>query len=55
MSSKYLEIFPVPPELPILMHDFSMQVLKYQPDDIIEFGTIYFEELLKNVFFFINS
>lgn len=49
MASKYLKLFPVPAELPKIMHDFSMQVLKYHPADIVEFGTLYFEELLKNV------
>lgn len=49
MASKYLKLFPVPAELPIIMRDFSINVLKYQPADIVEFGALYFEELLKNV------
>jgi hypothetical protein len=45
MASKYLQKYPIPGEFPQLLHDFTKEVLRDQPDDIFEYGYQYFKAL----------
>ena len=46
MPSKYGKEYKVPTEFPSLLKAFTREVLRAQPDDIYEFGSQYFSELL---------
>ncbi len=43
MASKYLPKYPVPSGYPELLHDFAREVLRDQPENILEFGYFYFK------------
>ena len=45
MASKYLQKYPVPESFPDLLHDFAREVLRDQPEDIIEFSYLYFKAI----------
>lgn len=45
MASKYVKNFTVPSDFPNMLHDFAREVLKMQPEDIHEFGAIYFKAM----------
>ena len=45
MASKYLQKYPVPEEFPDLLHDFAREVLRDQPDNIYEYGALYFKHM----------
>jgi len=47
MSSRYQKIFSIPPGFPALLKNFSREILRQQPDNIYEFGSQYFAELLR--------
>ena len=42
MASKYLQLFPVPNQLPHITRDLTREILRYQPQDIIQFCAAYF-------------
>jgi len=50
MSSRYILKFPSPPLFNELIHDFTKEILRNQPDDILEFGALYFKCLQEGVF-----
>lgn len=43
MASKYLQLFPVPQTLPHIIRDLTREILRYQPQDIIQFCLAYFK------------
>lgn len=43
MASKYIQKFPIPEGFPDILHDMTREVLRYQPENIIEFCALYFE------------
>lgn len=43
MASKYIQKFPVPQNFPEILHDLSKEILRNQPEDIIEFSAMYFK------------
>ena len=45
MASKYLQKFPVPDNFYEILHDFAREVIRDQPEDIIEYGSLYFDAL----------
>jgi hypothetical protein len=45
MASKYLQKYPVPQGFPDILHDFAREVLRDQPDNIYEFGYLYFKAM----------
>ncbi len=45
MASKYLQKFPIPEAFPDILHDYAREVLRDQPQDIIEFSIGYFTAL----------
>lgn len=45
MASKYLQQFPVPKGFDNMLHDFAREVLRENPDNIYEFGWLYFKAL----------
>jgi hypothetical protein len=45
MASKYLQKYPVPAGFEQILHDFAREVLRDQPDNIIEYAASYFEML----------
>ena len=45
MASKYLQKFPVPNNFPEMLHDFAREVLRDQPQDIYEYGALYFRAM----------
>ena len=51
MASKYLQKYPVPEDFPDLLHDFTREVLRDQPDNIYEYGARYFAALQAGVEF----
>ncbi len=42
MASKYLQKYPIPGAFPELLHDFAREVLRDQPENIYEYGALYF-------------
>lgn len=47
MASKYLQKYPVPAGFQEILHDFTREVLRDQPPNIIEYAAKYFEMLEK--------
>ena len=47
MASKYLQKFPVPQGFQKILADFTREVLRDQPKNIIEYAAVYFENLEK--------
>jgi len=45
MASKYLQKYPIPGTFPELLHDFAREVLRDQPENIYEYGALYFAAL----------
>ena len=45
MASKYLQKYPVPEDFGDILHDFAREVLRDQPENIFEFGYLYFKSL----------
>lgn len=45
MASKYLQKYPVPQGFPDILHDFAREVLRDQPENIKEYGWLYFKAL----------
>ncbi len=45
MASKYLQKYPVPEDFPDLLHDFARDVLRDQPENIYEYGALYFKAM----------
>lgn len=43
MSSKFAKQFQIPPEFPDILKDFSREVLRNQPTNIVEFAAKYFD------------
>lgn len=43
MASKYIQKFPIPDKFPEILHDLSKEILRYQPQNIIEFCALYFK------------
>ena len=43
MASKYIQKFPIPNNFPEILHDLSKEILRNQPEDIIEFSALYFK------------
>lgn len=43
MASKYIQKFPIPENFPEILHDLSKEILRNQPEDIIEFCAMYFK------------
>ncbi|EGR32891.1 regulatory subunit of type ii pka r-subunit family protein, putative [Ichthyophthirius multifiliis] len=44
MASKYLQKYPVPEGFYEILHDFTREILRAQPEDIIYFAANYFEQ-----------
>ena len=42
MASQYIKKYPVPGSFQDLLHDFTREVLRNQPENIYEFGVAYF-------------
>lgn len=47
MASKYLQKFPIPSGFQQILSDFTREVLRDQPQNIIEYAAKYFEMLEK--------
>ena len=47
MASKYSQKFPVPEGFGEVLHDFTREILRDQPEDIIEYAAAYFDALHK--------
>lgn len=54
MSSIKTPDFNAPAGFKEILHDFALEVLRYQPEDVIEFAADYFENLLGVAFFFLQ-
>lgn len=48
MASKYLKKFPVPEQFPEILHDFAREILRDQPEDILDYGFQYFKAMSEN-------
>jgi hypothetical protein len=55
MASKYLQKYPVPSGFKEILADFTREVLRNQPPNIIEYGAKYFEMMEKGEKFEYNS
>jgi hypothetical protein len=42
MASKYIQMFPIPEGFPEILNDLAKEVIRNQPEDIIEFAAMYF-------------
>jgi len=49
MASKYIQKFPIPTGFPEILHDLSKEILRHNPDDIIDFCACYFRCLQDNI------
>jgi hypothetical protein len=47
MASKYLQMFPVPPDFQDILADLTRSILRDQPPNIIEYAANYFETFSK--------
>jgi len=45
MASKYLQKYPVPSGFPDILHHFAKEILRDQPENVKEFGYLYFKAL----------
>ena len=45
MSSRFSNKYPIPEKFPEILHDFSREVLRYMPKDILDFAVQYFYSL----------
>ena len=43
MASRYLQQYPIPPEFPHILRDLTREILRLQPQNIIEFSAKYFK------------
>lgn len=43
MASKYIQKFPIPEGFPEILHDLSKEILRNQPEDILDFCAEYFK------------
>lgn len=43
MASKFAKQFQIPPEFPDILKEFTREVLRNQPADIVEFAAKYFD------------
>ena len=43
MASKYLQTFPIPQDFHSILEDFSREILREQPTNLVEFGALYFK------------
>jgi hypothetical protein len=46
MASKYLQAYPVPTGFPAILHEFTREVLRDQPHDLLAYAATYFEAKL---------
>jgi hypothetical protein len=49
MASKYIQKFPIPDGFPEIIHDLSKEILRNQPEDIVEFCALYFKCLQEGI------
>lgn len=49
MSSKFSNKYPIPEKFPEILHDFSREVVRYMPKDILDFSIQYFYYLEQNM------
>lgn len=49
MSSKLANKFPIPENFPEILHDYSREVVRYRPKDILDFSIQYFYFLDKSL------
>ena len=54
MASKYLQKYPVPEDFPDLLHDFAREVLRDQPENIYQYGALYFKAMYMVSFYFLS-
>ena len=45
MTSKHSNQFPIPEGFPEILHDFAKEVVRYKPEDILDFSIQYFYSL----------
>ena len=45
MTSKHSNQFPIPEGFPEILHDYAKEVVRYQPEDILDFSIQYFYSL----------
>ena len=43
LASKYLQKYPVPEDFPDFLNDLARDVLRDQPENIYEYGALYFK------------
>ena len=49
MTSKFSNKFPIPEKFPEILHDYTREVVRYMPKDILDFSIQYFYSLEQNV------
>ena len=42
MTSRFSNKFPIPEEFPEILHDFTREIIRYRPKDILDFSIQYF-------------
>lgn len=47
MASRYIQKYPIPEGFPLILKNFSREILRDQPANIIEYAAKYFEALEK--------
>ena len=45
MASRYIQKYPIPNDFPLILKNFSREILRDQPTNIIEYAAKYFEAL----------
>lgn len=43
MATQYAQTFEIPPHFPQILRDFTREVLRNQPEDIVAFAVDYFD------------
>ena len=49
MASKYYKIFEIPKGFENILYDLGKEILRYQPDDIIDFCCLYFKSVEEGI------
>ena len=49
MASKYLKRHPIPPNFADVLSDFTKEILREQPENILEFAVKYFKAKEQNI------
>jgi hypothetical protein len=45
MASRYIQKYPIPEDFPLILKNFTRELLRDQPSNVVEYAVEYFEAL----------